>query len=91
MRWFEALIPQVFAWARSVHPIQPLTSGVWTGDWTSLATMTPVGKIQIEQSDIISFHNYGWPEDFESHVRMLQQYNRPLLCTEYMPAEPAVP
>ena len=80
----EALIPKVFAWARSVHPIQPLTSGVWTGDWTSLETMTHVGKIQIEQSDIISFHNYGWPEDFESHVHMLQQYNRPLLCTEYM-------
>ena len=80
----EALIPQVFKWARSVHPIQPLTSGVWTGDWSSLKTMTPVGRIQIEQSDIISFHNYGWPEDFEKHVHMLQQYKRPLLCTEYM-------
>jgi hypothetical protein len=80
----EVLIPQVFAWARSAHPIQPLTSGVWTGDWSSLATMTPVGRIQIQQSDIISFHNYGWPEDFEHHVQMLRQYNRPLLCTEYM-------
>ena len=27
-----ALLPQVFAWARSVNPIQPLTSGVWEGD-----------------------------------------------------------
>ena len=80
----EKLIPQVFAWARSQHPIQPLTSGVWVGDWTSLSTMTPVGRIQIEQSDIISFHNYGWPEEFEHHIRMLQQYKRPLLCTEYM-------
>ena len=80
----KALIPRVFAWARSVHPIQPLTSGVWTGDWTSLSSMTPVGKIQLEQSDIISFHNYGWPEDFERHIHMLQQYKRPLLCTEYM-------
>ena len=29
------LLPQVFAWARSAHPTQPLTSGLWHGDWTS--------------------------------------------------------
>jgi hypothetical protein len=80
----EKLLPQVFAWARSEKPVQPLTSGVWHGDWTSLATMTPVGKIQIEQSDVISFHDYGWPETFEGHVKMLQLYHRPLICTEYM-------
>ena len=80
----EKLLPQVFAWARSAHPVQPLTSGVWHGDWTSPATMTPVGKIQIEHSDVISFHDYGWPETFEGHVKMLKQYRRPLICTEYM-------
>lgn len=78
------LLPQVFAWARSAHPVQPLTSGVWDGDWTSLATMSPVAKIQITESDIISFHNYGWPEVFEAKVHQLEQYHRPLLCTEYM-------
>jgi len=78
------LLPQVFAWARSVHPTQPLTSGVWHGDWSSLAAMPPMAKIQIEQSDVISFHNYGWPEDFEAHVTMLEQFHRPLICTEYM-------
>lgn len=78
------LLPQVFAWARSVHPTQPLTSGLFHGDWTSLDTMTPVSRIQIEQSDIISFHNYGWPEDFEKHVKMLEQFHRPIICTEYM-------
>ena len=44
----------------------------------------PLARIQIEQSDIISFHNYGWPEDFEAHVKMLAQFHRPLICTEYM-------
>ena len=29
-----ALLPRVFAWARSQHPSQPLTSGVWQGDWS---------------------------------------------------------
>ena len=80
----RALLPQVFAWARSAHPRQPLTSGVWQGDWSSLDKMSPMARAQIEQSDVISFHNYGWPEDFEAHVRLLEQFHRPLICTEYM-------
>jgi len=78
------LLPQVFAWARSVHPMQPLTSGIWDGDWSSFQTLPPMAKIQIENSDIISFHNYGWPEQFEAAIKDLEQYHRPILCTEYM-------
>jgi hypothetical protein len=78
------LLPQVFAWARTAHPTQPLTSGLFYGDWTSLATISPLARVQIEQSDIISFHNYGWPEEFEQHVKQLEQFHRPLICTEYM-------
>ena len=33
---------------------------------------------------MISFHNYAPPKNFEKHVRWLQAYHRPLLCTEYM-------
>ncbi len=79
-----ALLPQVFAWARSVHPSQPLTSGVWEGDWSSGEKLSAVARVQLEQSDVISFHNYGWPEDFERHVQWLMAYKRPLICTEYM-------
>ncbi len=77
------LLPQVFAWARSAHPTQPLTSGVF-GDWAAHATLPPLARIQIEQSDVISFHNYDWPEAFEQNVKQLQQYHRPIICTEYM-------
>jgi hypothetical protein len=80
----EELIPEVFSWARSAHPTQPLTSGLWQGDWSSLKTLTPIARIQLEKSDVLSFHNYGWPEDFEAHVLLLEQYHRPILCTEYM-------
>ncbi|MGA2169001.1 MAG: 1,4-beta-xylanase [Terracidiphilus sp.] len=79
-----ALLLQAFAWARSAHPTQPLTSGVWAGDWSSLDKMSPVTRVQIEQSDIISFHNYDWPEGFESRIHELEQFHRPLICTEYM-------
>jgi hypothetical protein len=78
------LLPQVFAWARSVHPTQPLTSGVWRGDWSTLEAMPAMAREQIEQSDVISFHNYGWPEEFEKRVEELEQFHRPLICTEYM-------
>lgn len=78
------LLPQVFAWARSVDPEQPLTSGVWTGDWSSDASMSATARVQVSESDVISFHNYGWPEDFEQRVIELQRYHRPLICTEYM-------
>jgi hypothetical protein len=78
------LLPQVFQWARSAQPSQPLTSGVWHGDWNSLEKMPPVARIQIEQSDVISFHEYGWPEQFEARVKTLEQFHRPIICTEYM-------
>src|ERR1035437_5370455 len=45
-----ALLPKVFAWARAMEPIQPLTSGVWKGDWSSPEKLGAMEKIQIEQS-----------------------------------------
>ena len=70
------------------NPSQPLTSGVWRDQWAPLASVSTTARIQLEQSDIISFHNYGWPEEFEQRVKTLQQYGRPIICTEYM-ARPA--
>jgi len=78
------LLPQVFAWARAENPTQPLTSGIWRGDWSTPQTLSPMARIQINESDIISFHNYGWPENFAAAVHDLQQYHRPIICTEYM-------
>ena len=79
-----ALLPKAFAWARSVHPTQPLTSGVWQGNWTDPAKQNAVVKIQLAESDIITFHNYDWPEVFEARIKSLQPLHRPIICTEYM-------
>jgi hypothetical protein len=80
----DALLPQVFAWARGAKPSQPLTSGVWNGNWSDESKMSATTKIQLAESDIISFHNYGWPEEFEARIKELQKQHRPILCTEYM-------
>jgi Glycosyl hydrolase family 10 len=79
-----ALLPKAFAWARSANPSQPLTSGLWEGDWSAPEKLDAVSRVQIDQSDVLSFHNYGWPESFERHERWLEGYHRPILCTEYM-------
>lgn len=78
------LLDNAFKWARAANPSQPLTSGIWSGDWSSHDQLKPIEKLQIENSDIISFHHYGEPADFEKRIKELQRYNRPLLCTEYM-------
>ncbi len=81
----DELLPKAFAWARSVHPTQPLTSGVWDrGNWGDPALESATTKIQLSESDVITFHNYSWPEDFEARVKTLQAQDRPLICTEYM-------
>ncbi len=79
------LLPKVFAWARDAGPSQPLTSGVWRGhEWSNKKTLNEIQKVQLSESDIITFHDYGWPESFEKRVNELKTYGRPILCTEYV-------
>lgn len=78
------LMVKSFEWARSVNPSQPLSSGVWAGDWSTPQTLKPIEKAQIEQSDVITFHNYENAQEFEKRIKWLQQYDRPIICTEYM-------
>ena len=80
----DELLPGAFAGARSVHLSQPLTSAVWVGNWHDPDKESATTKIQLEQSDIISFHDYGWPEVFEGRIQKLEGIGGPILCTEYM-------
>lgn len=78
------LLPQVFDWAQAQNPVQPLTSGVWRDDDWSPGHLNPTEQIQLDRSDIVSFHDYNWPEVFARRIKILQAYGRPLLCTEFM-------
>jgi hypothetical protein len=80
-----ALLPLVFGWAREANPLQPLTSGVWSVDASpDGANLGELQQIQLRESDVITFHNYSWPEYFRRQVMWLKKYNRPVICTEYM-------
>ncbi len=81
------LLEKVFAWARSVDPSQPLTAGVWHGEWSE-KKLIPFNRYLLEQSDVISFHAYSPLADVKKRVDELKRFGRPILCTEYM-ARPA--
>ncbi|MDB5088377.1 MAG: 1,4--xylanase [Mucilaginibacter sp.] len=72
------LLPQVFAWAHAINPDQPVSSGMW--NWDLLA----LNKIQLQNSDVITYHCYDSPELHERVVKLLKLNGRPLICTEYM-------
>ncbi|CQD05665.1 endo-beta-mannanase [Mycobacterium europaeum] len=78
------LLPQVFRWARAVDPSQPLTSGVWRGDWGQPQGRSAISDIQLANADMITFHSYADPAGFESRIGELAPLGRPILCTEYM-------
>ena len=79
-----AMLPKAFAWAREMRPEQPLTSGVWTGEWADPAKQSEMVKIQLAESDILTFHDYDWLHGFEGRVQQLLPHGRPIVCTEYM-------
>ena len=79
------LLPQAFEWAREANPTQPLTSGVCCVDQAPDASrLGKIEQIQLRESDVITFHNYTWPEYFRREIGWLKKYNRPVICTEFM-------
>ncbi len=82
------LLKKAFAWAREARPTQPITAGVWAGDWSSDEKLSEINRFMLEHSDIITFHSYADLTETKKRVEALKRYGRPMLCTEYM-ARPA--
>lgn len=78
------LLKKAFAWSRQAKPTQPLTSAVWIGTWADPDKLNPTERVQLGQSDVISFHNYNNLDQLKPCIENLQRYDRPLICTEYM-------
>jgi hypothetical protein len=78
----EQLLRKTFEWAREIDPSQPLTCGVWIGDY--LNNPNSIQRLSLEASDVISFHTYGNPEEARRLTEGLIGLGRPVVCTEYM-------
>lgn len=72
------LLKNVFKWAREVNPSQPVSAGVWFFKYPEL------NKFQIENSDVLTYHNYRDPENHQLWIDLLRTHGRPMICTEYM-------
>jgi hypothetical protein len=75
------LLKEAIPWTREMNPSQPLTVGVTETDPDSLSASA---KFSLEQSDIISFHDYSRPAGMRHKVECLKRYHRPILCSEWM-------
>jgi hypothetical protein len=78
------LLKKTFEWVRAANPSQPVTSGIWVGDWSDSTKLKPIEQLQLSQSDVITFHNYDSADEFEKRIIQLQRYGKPIICTEYM-------
>jgi len=78
------LLKKEWGWIRSANPSQPLTSGVWKGDWSSDAELSDMERFQLQNSDVITFHDYDPPEVMQHRIHSLRRFHRPIICTEYM-------
>jgi hypothetical protein len=73
--------------AREINPSQPLTVGIWhwsRRSWSFGPIWKPFWEFQSKISDFISFHNYFPEKHLEQQIRALQNFQRPVVCTEYM-------
>ncbi len=75
---------KTFAWVRNARPSQPLTGGVWLGDWGSDDLLSPTNWFLLNASDVISFHAYGDAKNLRARIKSLDRFDRPKLCTEYL-------
>lgn len=66
---------------RAIDPIQPLTIGVW---WTDVERLSEIQKYGLENSDIISYHNYNPYENNIRELKLLKKLGRPILNTEWL-------
>lgn len=81
-------LKRAFEIAREEDASQPLTAGVWTypknyGIDENL-DVSPIQRVALDLSDIITFHNYSNLEDVKNCIKALEKEGRPMANTEWL-------
>lgn len=71
------LLKKVFEWAWAIRPSQPLTAATWYENKT-------FNDYQLENSDVITIHNYMEADNLEKELGEKSKLGRPIICSEYM-------
>ena len=79
----EKILRELFEVVRAEDPIQPLCGDIWHSI-KNRQISTPVERVALELSDVISFHSYQSYEKNVATIRFLQQFNRPMFQTEWL-------
>jgi len=78
-------MPEVYRWAREIKLSQPVSSPIWIRPgYKGTTTKLDMVSFVCENSDIITFHCYYGPEEMQTFITMLQRFDRPMICQEYM-------
>lgn len=72
------LLEKIFTWGHTVNPMQPLSSAVWN------IKLADLNKFQLENSDVITYHEYKNDTLHRQTIDSLKRYGRPMICSEYM-------
>lgn len=85
-RWQVSMpnLKKIFEIVREIDPIQPLTCETFSLGEGEIEDITEVEKYALEQSDIISYHNYGTYDINIRIIKKLKRFGRPILCTEWL-------
>lgn len=75
------LLVNVFAWARALEPVHPLSAGVWTPGWPGWEAFN---RIILELSDIVNMHSYSDLAYTRRIIEEAQAENRPIVMTEWL-------
>lgn len=81
-------IKRSFEVAREMNPIQPLTAGPWSypADFGQIsgADVEKVQRVALDESDIVTFHQYESIDRVRQVVDTLKKEGRPMLNTEWL-------
>lgn len=79
---------RAFEIGRELDPIQPLTAAPWSypADYgvNPDADVEPIQRVALDESDIVTFHNYECIERVRNVIAGIEREGRPMLNTEWL-------
>ena len=77
-------LQKYFEIARAIDPIQPLTACTYRCPVDADVPIPEIEQYCVDNSDIISYHNYGPYQDNIRIIKRLKEYGRPIVNTEWL-------
>lgn len=77
-------LKKIFEIIREINPIQPVTCCTWCLDEHGIEKLSEVQQYALNNSDIISYHNYSNYQNNVVIINILKKLGRPILNTEWL-------